>query len=90
MMGEIKIYHQGSLTFTITTERIIVKTLLGQQFYLQPKVHYWNRRLKLIRTMIELDEIRDLNELASWCASGNIEWVPTSKEYDVYKLEVVV
>lgn len=89
-MPTTNIYRQNYLTFIVTPERIVVKTNLGQQFYLQPKVHYWNRRLKLIRTMIQLNEIRDLNELASWCASGNIAWEPTTKDYAIDTAESVL
>lgn len=89
-MDEIKIYKQGNLTFIITPQRIVIRTNLGQQFYLQPKVHFWNRRLKLIQAMIELDEIRDLNELASWCASGNIEWATTDRNYKMYETEKIM
>lgn len=75
-MDETKIYQQGRLTFILTPTKITVKTPL-QSFYLAPKTHYYNRRLKLIENMIMLGEIRDLNELASFCANGNVIWVAT-------------
>lgn len=74
MVAETKIYEQGRLTFIISPTRITVKTPL-QSFYLVPKTHYYSRRLKLIESMIMLGEIRDLNELASFCANGNVCWV---------------
>lgn len=84
------VYSQGSLTFIITPDKIIIVTSIGQQFYLNPKAHYWTRRIKLIKTMIQLGEIRDLNELSTWCASGQIEWVPTSHKYQLEKAGAMV
>lgn len=86
---QAEIYTQNYLTFIITPERIVVKTPL-QSFRLLPKTHYFNRRMKTIALMISLNEIRNLDELAAWCASGNIEWVPTSHSNVVYKPEVMV
>lgn len=76
---ETKIYRQNKLTFIITEDRIYVKTAL-QEFFLEPRTHYWNRRTKLIKTMIELGEIRTLNELSSFCGSGNILWTINTKK----------
>lgn len=50
----------------------------SQAFYLEPSRHYWNRRLKMIMRLIEINEIRDLNELASFTNPG-INWVSTNK-----------
>lgn len=72
--------RQGGLTFILTPNRITVRTSLPQTFFLEPKAHYWKRRLNMIRIMIELGEIRNLNELAGWCGHG-IEWVSTSNKY---------
>ena len=71
---------QGRLTFVLTPERVLVRTTLPQTFCLQPKAHYWKKRLSMIRVMIELNEIRDLNELAEWCGVG-IEWVTIPNKY---------
>jgi len=76
-----EVYKIEKLTFIILPEKIVVKTSLGQTFYLRPKAHYWRRRLKLIESMIRLEEIRTLNELSMWCARGNIEWVDTQVLY---------
>lgn len=84
-----KIYHQGNLTFIVTPTKVLVKTHL-QMFYLEPKLKYWNRRLSLIRAMIELEEIRNLNELASFCANGGITWNVTTSSCYVDKLQPVV
>lgn len=81
-MLDTKVYKQKNISFIITADRIVVRTPLNQAFYLQPRQHYWTRRLKLIRMMVELDEIRDLNELASWSGRG-IEWVSTSRKYEL-------
>jgi len=78
--GISQIYHQGTLTFILTPEKVIIMTSLPQTFYLEPKQHYWVRRLNLIRRMIEIDEIRNLEELSEWCSRG-IAWIPTSKNY---------
>lgn len=79
-MVDIQIYNQGSLQFILTPEKIIIITPLKQQFYLEPKMPYWKRRLKLIRTMIILNEVRSLNELASFTNPG-INWVTTREDY---------
>lgn len=81
MQGEPQIYTQDRLTFIVFPSKVIVATGL-QQFYLSPKAHYFNRRLNLIKAMIALQEIRDLNELATFCAPG-IDWVHTSTHYDL-------
>lgn len=76
-----KVYQQGALTFIVAPKKTIVRTTLGQEFLLSPKLHYFNRRINLIRVMIALNEIRNLNELATWCKPG-IEWVPTRASYE--------
>lgn len=78
MQGEQpKIYEHNHLTFYVYSKKIVVFT--GHQaFYLEPSRHYWNRRIQLIMKMIEIDEIRSLNELASWTNPG-INWVSTDK-----------
>lgn len=76
-MGEqSKVYRQGQLIFIVNSEKTMVKTSLHQMFILQPKMHYWRRRLRLINTMIQLGEIRDLNELSEWCGDG-VAWIAT-------------
>lgn len=75
-----QVYKQKSLTFIVSEDRVIIKTPLEQTFYLEPRAHYFNRRLRLIRTLIELGEIRDFNELSTWCGVG-VEWITTSQEY---------
>lgn len=71
-----KVYRQGKLIFIITPKKTMVQTHLHQMFILEPKMHYWRRRLRLINTMIQLGEIRDLNELSEWCGHG-IQWTST-------------
>lgn len=73
-----KVYRQGKLTFIVGPTKTIVQTSLLQVFFLEPKMHYWRRRLRLINTMIRLGEIRDLNELSEWCGKG-IQWTPTDQ-----------
>jgi hypothetical protein len=75
-----KVYKQEKLSFVIIGDKIIVYTNL-QAFYLQPKAHYWRRRMYLIEAMIELGEVRNLSELASWTNPG-IDWVSTSVKVD--------
>lgn len=75
------IYTTDKLIFIVTPEKVIVRTNL-QQFYLLPKAHYFNRRLNMIRNLIIINEIRDLNELASYTGRG-IDWVTTSIKYDL-------
>ncbi len=86
MGTETQVYQQGQLVFILTNEKVIVKTPM-QVFFLSPRRHYWNRRLCLIRTIIELGEIQNLDELASWTGRG-IEWVSTQNRYDLPEYEV--
>lgn len=79
--GQPKIYKQSNLTFIVTPQRITVRTSLPQTFFLEPKAHYFNRRVKLISAMIMLGEIRSLEELAEWCGYG-VSWVSTSQSYN--------
>lgn len=76
-VGIPKVFQQDRLTFIITPNKTLVKTPL-QMFFLEPKTHYYNRRLALIRTLIELQEIRSLEELAGFCAGGNVMWTSTN------------
>lgn len=75
-----QVYKQNKLCFVVSGDKIIVCTTM-QSFYLQPKAHYWRKRIKLIETMIELGEVRTLGELAAWTNPG-IEWVSTSYKLD--------
>lgn len=80
MQGEQpSIYKTEKLTFLVyrNINKIVVMHN-DQAFYLEPSRHYWNRRLKLIMRLIEVNEIRDLNELAGWTNAG-INWISTSK-----------
>lgn len=77
---ELQVYRQNQLTFILLPEKILIKTSL-QMFTLEPKTHYYNRRIALIRAMISLGEIRSLEELSSFCASGQIAWINTSAKY---------
>lgn len=75
-MGEHHTYKHGSVAFTLTREKIIIRTSL-QTFFLLPRQSYWVRRLNTVRAMIELGEISDLNDLAAFCGTG-IEWRATA------------
>lgn len=89
MLGEHpQIYQQNNLTFLVYSKKIVVITS-QQAFYLEPSRHYWNRRIQLIMRMIEIDEIRSLNELASWTNPG-INWVTTDKKKYVDKALALV
>lgn len=83
MQGETQTYKSNRLTFVLTPTQIVVTTSLGQSFYLKPKSQYWTKRMIVIREMIKLDEVRTLEELAQWCASGGIEWVTPNSRFDV-------
>ena len=75
-----KTYGEGGLRFTITPSRIYVQTSF-QTFFLLPRASYWHRRVSLVRAMIELGEVKDLNDLASFC--GNyVEWRATTVSLD--------
>lgn len=73
---DVKTYKQGGLTFTLAPKRVIVQTPM-QTFYLVPRASYWHRKIHLVRAMIQLGEIRDLNELAAFCGDC-VEWRSTS------------
>lgn len=79
-MDGAKIYRQKNLTFIVSPQRITVRTSLPQTFYLEPVAHYWRRRERLIGMMIELGEIRTLEELATWTRPG-VNWVSTRVNY---------
>jgi hypothetical protein len=82
-----RIFEQKNLTFIVTEKRIVVQTRL-QCFYLEPKAPYWKRRLNLIRLMIQLDKIEDLNQLAEFCGPG-VAWVITLQKYNKELMETV-
>ena len=73
-MDLVKTYNHGQITFELTSQRIIVRTALGQSFSLQPSVHYYKKSLIKVRTLIELDKIHSLQELAHH-TNGVIDWV---------------
>lgn len=85
---DYQIYTTDKLVFIVCPDKVVVRTRM-QQFYLLPKAHYFNRRLNLIRNLIILNEIRDLNELASYTGRG-IDWVTTSVKYDLEKQAALV
>lgn len=85
MGQDYKVYYQEKLTFIIFPDKILIRTHLGQQFYLSPKTHQWSRKLRVIRLMVELNEIRTLEELASWTNPG-IEWMSTTRHLDIENL----
>lgn len=67
-------YRVNNLTFILTPEKIYIQTK-HQCFYLEARTHYWERRLLLIRTLVQLNEIRSLEELSAYCAGGNVIWI---------------
>lgn len=81
MVGDIKVFQQGRITYIILPHKVVVKTP-HQAFFLDTTANYWWRRLQTIKLMIELGEIRTLNELAEWCTPG-IRWVNTQEHFEV-------
>lgn len=75
-VDSVKVYEQDKLTFYLSPRRTVIRTSL-QTFFLVPRQSYWHNRIRLIRTMIVLGEIRDLNELATFCGSA-VEWRMTA------------
>lgn len=73
MQGGLYIYN--GIVFDLRDERVRVRTVLGQSFLLEPSFHYYNRRMAKVRRMIELQEIKSLEELASH-TNGVIDWIP--------------
>lgn len=84
---DTKVYRIGRLTFVLLPEMVLVKTPL-QAFYLMPTEPRSNKRLRVIRIMIELGEIRNLNELAGW-TRPNIIWTSLQTFYDISNCEVI-
>lgn len=80
MQGEQpRIYNTDKLTFYIFDNKVIIMTA-HQAFYLAPRKSYYRRRVNMISRMIEINEIRDLNELAQWSGAG-VEWISTEKKH---------
>lgn len=75
-----KVYKQPPLTFYVLPNKVLVQTH-HQLFYLEPSTHRWKRRITLIQNMLELGEIRNLQELADFCANGCIYWTTTNPSY---------
>lgn len=84
---DTKVYRVGRLTFVLMPKLVLIKTPL-QAFYLMSLNRQGTKRLKVIRIMIELGEIRNLNELAGW-TRPNIFWAGTEIIYDITKCEVI-
>lgn len=80
-MEQYEIIQHKNLVFILTDEKVIVRTSLGQQFYLSPRRHYSQRKIKLIRLMLQFGEIKNLDDLSGSCENGEIEWLPTYKDY---------
>lgn len=78
--NQTKIYEQGRLTFEVRPKIVIVRTPL-QAFYLVPRQYRWHKKIKLMRSMIELGKMEDLNQLAGFCGD-KIEWRATSIKMD--------
>lgn len=85
MGEEPRVYYQPKLTFIIFSDKIVIRTHLGQQFYLAARTHQWSRRLQMIRLMLELNKIHTLEDLASWTNPG-IEWLSTTQHFDIENL----
>lgn len=69
-MGEPKIYQRGEWRFSIG-DRIEIENA-NQRVYLEPKFHYYRKHLMFVRALIELDEIKDYNDLVHYC-KGKID-----------------
>lgn len=77
----------NTFSFILTPTSTIFMTSL-QTVNLIPIEHYWNRRLKLIRLMIQLNEIQSLQELASW-TRPHILWTGTGVVYDTSNCQII-
>lgn len=86
LQQESKVYKNKKLMFILTPTQILVKTS-AQMFFLCPESHYWTRKLEMIRHLIEINEIRDLNELAG-LTRPNIIWTSTCVKYDYNKCNI--
>ena len=83
--SEVPVYKIKNISFILTEKHIIVKTPL-QEFYLLSN-DYWTTRFSknricLIREMIKLGEIRDLNDLAGYTRPG-IQWTNSRTVYNI-------
>lgn len=81
-----KVFRCNSLIFVLLPTIVIVKTNL-QTFYLRPLDRRAEKRLKVIRIMMELGEIRNLNELAGW-TRPSIIWTSILTPYDISKCKI--
>lgn len=87
-----EVIKYNNLTFILYGKNIIIKTPL-QAFYLCSnecwKTAFTNKRMRYIRLMIQLGEIRSLNELAGYTRPG-IKWTATGINYDVSECKIKV
>ena len=87
-----QVFKCNNLTFVLYGKEIIIKTPL-QAFYLYSN-EYWkagftNKRMQLIKLMIQIGEIRNLNDLASYTRPG-ITWTATSINYDTRECDIKI
>jgi len=89
---QTQVFKCNNLTFILYDKEIIIKTPL-QAFYLCSN-DYWTssftrNRMQLIRMMLQIGEIKDLNELAGYTRPG-IDWASTCILYDTSKCNIKV
>lgn len=72
-------YRHKNLIFIITPTKIAVQTPL-QFFFLKAKEPYYGKRLKTVKMLIELGEIKTLNDLAQY-TNGKIDWVNSYRQH---------
>jgi len=91
--NQTPVFKCNKLTFILEGKDIIIKTSLNQTFFLTSN-YYWkpgftSHRLKLIRLMIQIGEIRTLDELASYTRPGLI-WSTPCINYDIRQCKVKI
>lgn len=77
-MDEIIVLREyPTIRFVAKNDKLIIETHV-QAFFLQPSENYWRKRLSIIRSLIEIGEIQDLDDLSRYCGTV-IKWVPTRR-----------
>lgn len=78
-VANIESYSGNSVTFYLTDTKIAVETGL-QFFIIMPSEPYHTKRIRTIRTLIRIGEIKSIPELANY-AGGKITWYSSKRDW---------
>lgn len=76
---DIQVFNYGSISFILTDKKTAVATPL-QFFILLPSEPYYTKRMRTVRLLISLGQIKSLSELAEY-SQGKIEWRSSREEW---------